>query len=36
VTSILSHATPKLTPRKLFELGPLDGFIVRTLAAARG
>lgn len=35
VTSMLSHATPKLTPRKLFELGTLDGFIVRSMAAAR-
>jgi hypothetical protein len=35
VTTLLSHATPKLTPRKLFELGRLDAFIVRSMAAAR-
>ena len=35
LTSVLSHGTPALTPRKLFELGALDGFTVRALAAAR-
>ena len=34
VTSLLAHATPRLTPRYLAELGRLNGFFVRSLAAA--
>jgi acetyl esterase/lipase len=34
VTSLLAHATPRLTPRYLAELGRLNGFFVRALAAA--
>jgi pimeloyl-ACP methyl ester carboxylesterase len=35
VTSLLAHATPRLSPRYLAELGRLNGFFVRALAAAR-
>jgi pimeloyl-ACP methyl ester carboxylesterase len=35
VTSLLAHATPQLSPRYLAELGRLNGFFVRALAAAR-
>jgi pimeloyl-ACP methyl ester carboxylesterase len=35
VTSLLAHATPRLHPRYLAELGRLDGFFVRALLAAR-
>jgi hypothetical protein len=35
VTSLLAHATPRLSPRYLTELGHLNGFFVRALAAAR-
>lgn len=35
VTSLLAHATPRLDPRYLAELGRLDGFFVRALLAAR-
>ena len=35
VTSLLAHATPRLSPRYLAELGRLNGFFVRSLAAAR-
>jgi pimeloyl-ACP methyl ester carboxylesterase len=35
VTSLLAHATPRLSPRYLAELGHLNGFFVRALAAAR-
>jgi hypothetical protein len=35
VTSLLSHATPRLSPRYLAELGRLNGFFVRSLAAVR-
>ncbi len=35
VTSLLAHATPRLSPRYLTELGRLNGFFVRALAAAR-
>jgi pimeloyl-ACP methyl ester carboxylesterase len=34
VTSLLAHATPRLHPRYLAELGQLNGFFVRALAAA--
>jgi pimeloyl-ACP methyl ester carboxylesterase len=34
VTSLLAHATPRLSPRYLAELGRLNGFFVRALAAA--
>jgi len=34
VTSLLAHATPRLHPRYLTELGRLDGFFVRALLAA--
>jgi pimeloyl-ACP methyl ester carboxylesterase len=34
VTSLLEHATPRLSPRYLAELGHLNGFFVRALAAA--
>jgi pimeloyl-ACP methyl ester carboxylesterase len=34
VTSLLAHATPRLSPRYLGELGRLNGFFVRALAAA--
>ena len=34
VTSLLAHATPRLAPRYLVELGRLNGFFVRALAAA--
>ena len=34
VTSLLAHATPRLSPRYLAELGQLNGFFVRALAAA--
>jgi pimeloyl-ACP methyl ester carboxylesterase len=34
VTSLLAHATPRLSPRYLAELGHLNGFFVRGLAAA--
>lgn len=33
VTSLLAHATPQLSPRYLAELGRLNGFFVRSLAA---
>jgi hypothetical protein len=33
VTSLLAHATPRLSPRYLVELGRLNGFFVRALAA---
>jgi dienelactone hydrolase len=33
VTSLLAHATPRLHPRYLAELGQLNGFFVRSLAA---
>ena len=33
VTSLLAHATPRLSPRYLTELGHLNGFFVRSLAA---
>lgn len=33
VTSLLAHATPRLHPRYLAELGRLDGFFVRSLVA---
>jgi pimeloyl-ACP methyl ester carboxylesterase len=33
VTSLLAHATPRLSPRYLAELGHLNGFFVRALAA---
>jgi len=33
VTSLLAHATPRLHPRYLAELGQLNGFFVRALAA---
>jgi pimeloyl-ACP methyl ester carboxylesterase len=36
VTSLLAHATPRLHPRYLAELGHLNGFFVRALLAARG
>ena len=35
VTSLLAHATPRLDPRYLAELGRLDGFFVRALLAAQ-
>ena len=35
VTSLLAHATPRLSPRYLAELGRLNGFFVRALAAVR-
>ena len=35
VTSLLAHATPRLSPRYLAELGRLNGFFVRALEAAR-
>jgi pimeloyl-ACP methyl ester carboxylesterase len=35
VTSVLGHATPQLSPRKVTGLIAMDGFIVRSLAAAR-
>ncbi len=35
VTSLLAHATPRLSPRYLAELGRLNGFFVRSLAAVR-
>ena len=35
VTSLLAHATPRLSPRYLAELGRLNSFFVRALAAAR-
>ena len=35
VTSLLAHATPRLHPRYLAELGHLNGFFVRALLAAR-
>jgi pimeloyl-ACP methyl ester carboxylesterase len=35
VTSLLAHATPRLSPRYLAELGRLNAFFVRALAAAR-
>ena len=35
VTSLLAHATPRLDPRYLAELGRLNGFFVRSLHAAR-
>ena len=35
VTSLLAHATPRLDPRYLAELGRLNGFFVRSLLAAR-
>ncbi len=34
VTSLLAHATPRLHPRYLAELGQLNGFFVRALAAS--
>jgi pimeloyl-ACP methyl ester carboxylesterase len=34
VTSLLAHATPSLSPRGLVEVGRLNGFFVRSLAAA--
>jgi hypothetical protein len=34
VTSLLAHATPRLHPRYLTELGRLDGFFVRALREA--
>lgn len=34
VTSLLAHATPRLSPRYLAELGHLNGFFVRALAAS--
>jgi len=34
VTSLLAHATPRLSPRYLAELGHLNGFFVRSLRAA--
>lgn len=34
VTSLLAHATPRLSPRYLAQLGQLNGFFVRALAAA--
>ncbi len=34
VTSLLAHATPRLDPRYLVELGRLNGFFVRALASA--
>lgn len=34
VTSLLAHATPRLSPRYLAELGQLNGFFVRALAAS--
>ena len=34
VTSLLAHATPRLSLRYLAELGRLNGFFVRALAAA--
>ena len=34
VTSLLAHATPRLSPRYLAELGQLNGVFVRALAAA--
>jgi pimeloyl-ACP methyl ester carboxylesterase len=34
VTSLLAHATPRLSPRYLAELGHLNGFFVRSVAAA--
>ncbi|HEY6960859.1 MAG TPA: alpha/beta fold hydrolase [Gaiellaceae bacterium] len=34
VTSLLAHATPRLTPRYIAELRRLDAFFVRSLAAA--
>ena len=33
VPSLLAHATPRLHPRYLAELGQLNGFFVRALAA---
>ncbi len=35
VTSLLTHATPRLSPRYLAELGRLNGFFVRALAGTR-
>ena len=35
VTSPLAHATPRLSPRYLAELGQLNGFFVRSLSRAR-
>ena len=34
VTSLLAHATPRLSPRYLAELGRLNSFFVRGLEAA--
>jgi acetyl esterase/lipase len=34
VTSLLAHATPRLHPRYLAELGQLNGFFVRALAVS--
>ncbi len=34
VTSLLAHATPRLSPRYLAELGRLNGFFVRALATS--
>ena len=34
ITSLLEHATPRLSPRYLAELGQLNRFFVRALAAA--
>lgn len=36
VTSLLAHATPRLSPRYLAELSRLDAFFVRALAAVTG
>jgi acetyl esterase/lipase len=36
VTSLLAHATPRLSPRYLAELGHLNAFFVRGLEAASG
>jgi acetyl esterase/lipase len=36
VTSLLTHATPRLSPRYLTELRQLNGFFVRAIGAALG
>jgi acetyl esterase/lipase len=36
ITSLLAHATPRLSPRYLVELSRLDAYFVRALAAAAG
>ncbi|HEU0303998.1 MAG TPA: CocE/NonD family hydrolase [Gaiellaceae bacterium] len=36
LSGLFAHATPALSPRRIPDLGRLDGFIVRWMAAARG